>query len=209
MKSVSDEPVPHHFFVNPQEGNPNPWQQFLRMNALWRTATAMAAALLLFMGIAALSRLQIRSDSAGWAMSFGGNIIDVEALKADILETAGERTRQAKTEWFQDVRAEIGKSLADLDDQRQTELVAALDQIESRFNGRLTAAEDRMKDDTQKLAGDIYQTVAGERARDLELIDLRFDSIETSNFLRNQQTHAVLDTLVQVAEISLSETGGK
>jgi len=142
-------------------------------------------------------------------MSFGGDIIDVAALKADILQTAEERTRQARTEWFQDVRAEIGESFADLDDQRQTELVAALDQLESSFNGRLTAAEDRMKDETQKLAGDIYQTVAGERARDLGLIDLRFDSIETSNFLRNQQTNAVLDTLVQVAEISLSETGGQ
>jgi hypothetical protein len=203
MQSVEDEPVPHHFFVHPEERMSNPWQLFRQMKPRWQAMTAAFAGLFLLMGIAAISRLQIRSDRGGWVMSFGRNDIDVAALKKDILKSAEEKNREAGASWLQEARAEIARSRADLTRQQQTELTAALARLDSRFTGRLTLAEGRMRDDTQKLAVGLYKTVAQQRAQDLGIINVRFDSIETNHAIDARQTDAILDTLLQVAELRL------
>lgn len=209
MRSVNDETVPHHFLVHPQEEISNPRQLFGQMKPIWKTAIAAAAALFLLIGVAAASRLQIRSDPSGWVLSFSRSDIDVAALKKDILETAEERNRQATTAWIQQVKDEIERSTADLTDRQKADLTAAMARLDSRFSQRLDTAEVRMKDDSQRLTDEIYQRIAGQRERDLEAINLRFDGLETSSALKDWQTNAVLDTLVQVAELSLRETGGQ
>jgi hypothetical protein len=209
MQSVDDEPVPHHFFIRPQEEVRNPWQLFGQMKPVWKASVAAAAVLFLLVGIAAISRLQIRSDSNGWAVSFNSNIIDVAALKEDILETAEERNRQVTAAQTQRVRDELKSSFSDLSENQQKEFMAALAQLDSRFAGRLDTTEAGMKEDTQKWVSEIYQTLTQQRAQDLEVINLRFDSFEMNNAIKDRQTNAVLDTLVQVAELSLRETGGQ
>jgi len=208
MQSVDDEPVPHHFFIHPQEEVRNPWQLFSLMKPVWKASVAAAAVLFLLLGIAAISRLQIRSDSNGWALSFNSNAIDVAALKEDILKIAEERNRQVTNAETQKVRDELEDSFADLSKNQREEFIAALAQLDSRFAGRLDTTEAGMKEDTQKLVSEIYQTVTRQRARDLEVINLRFDSFEMNSAIKDRQTNAVLDTLVHVAELSLRETGG-
>jgi hypothetical protein len=209
IQSVEDESVPHHFFIRPQEEIRNPWQLFGRMTPLWKATVVAAAVLFFLIGFAAVSSLQIRSDSAGWAVSFGHNDIDVAALKQDILNTAEERSRQAITSWDQKVRSEMESTFTDLTQEQQNELLAALARVDSRLTGRLETTEARMKDDRQNLASEIYQTVARQRAEDLEIINLRFDSFEMNNAIKDRQTDAVLDTLVNVATLRLGETGGQ
>jgi hypothetical protein len=209
MQSVDDESVPHHFFVSPQQEIRNPWQLFNQMKPIWKAAVAAAAVLFLLMGFAAVSRLQIRSDSTGWAVSFSRSDIDVAALKQEILEAAGERDRQAIASWDQKVGSEMESTLTDLTKRQQNEFMAALARVDSRLTGRLETTEARMKDSTQKLTSEVYQTVAQQRAEDLEIINLRFDSFEMNSAIKDRQTDAVLDTLVNVAALSLSETGGQ
>jgi hypothetical protein len=209
MQSVDDEPVPHHFFIHPQEEVRNPWQLFSLMKPVWKASVAAAATLFLLVGIAAISRLQIRSDSNGWVVSFSSNVIDVAALKEDILKTAGERNTQATAAQTQRVRDDLEGSFADLSKDQREEFMAALAQMDSRFAGRLDTTEAEIKEDTQKLVSEIYQAVNRQRARDLEVINLRFDSFEMNSAIKDRQTNAVLDTLVQVAELSLRETGGQ
>jgi len=96
MRSVDDEPVPRHFLVHAEERTSSPWQLLRQMKPRWQAVTAAVAGLFLLIGIAAISRLQIRSNSAGWTMSFGRGDIDVAALKEDILKTAEERNREAR-----------------------------------------------------------------------------------------------------------------
>ena len=100
-------------------------------------------------------------------------------------------------------------SFNDLTQKQRDEIMAALARSDARFSRRLDAAEAQMKDDSQELAAEIYQTVAQQRAQDLAVINLRMDSFETNNAIKNHQTDAVLDTLVNVAALSLSETGGQ
>lgn len=209
MQSVDDEPVPHHFFIHPQQDIRNPWQLFSQMKPVWKASVAAAAILFLLVGIAAISRLQIRSDSNGWAVSFNSSIIDVAALKEDILKTAEETNRQVTAVQTQRVRVELESLFADLNEHQQKKFMAALAQLDSRFTGRLDTTEAGMKEETQKLVSEIYQTVTQQRAQDLEVINLRFDSFEINNAIKDRQTNAVLDTLVQVAELSLRETGGQ
>jgi hypothetical protein len=64
-------------------------------------------------------------------------------------------------------------------------------------------AENRMRDDTQKLAVGLYKTISQQRAQDLDVINIRFDSIEASHAIDTRQTDAILDTLLQVAELRL------
>jgi hypothetical protein len=209
MQSVDDEPVPRHFFIHPQEETRNPWQLFNLMKPLWKTSVAAAAVLFLLFGFAAISRLQIRSGSDGWAVSFNGSIIDVAALKEDILKTAEERNRQVTTARIQRVRKELESSFADLSKSQREEFMTVLAQLDSRFTGRLDTVEAGIQEEAQKTASEIYQTMAQQRAQDLEIVNLRFDNFEINSAIKNRQTNAVLGTLVNVAELSLRETGGQ
>lgn len=207
MQSVEDEPVSQHFFVNPEERASNPWQLFCRMKPRWQAMTATIAGLFLLIGVAAISRLQIRSGRDAWVISFGRSDVDVAALKKEILSAAEEKDRETRASWLRGLRDEITRSRTDLDRRQQAELAAALAYLDSRFTGRLTLAENRMRDDTQKLAVGLYRTVAQQRAQDLDVINVRFDSIEENHDIDTQQTDAILDTLLQFAELGLKQTG--
>ena len=190
MKAADDEPVPRHFFVHPEERNLSPWALFRLMKPHWQAITAAVAGLFIFASI-------------GGVMSFTRSEIDVAALERDILKTAEQKNQEARTNWLQEVQAEIARSRTDLTQQQKTELAAALTRLDSRMTGRLTAAEGRMRDDTKQLAVNLYRTVAQDRARDLSLISLRFNRIETRNAIETRQTDAILDTLLQAEELRL------
>jgi anti-sigma factor RsiW len=201
LKLADEDAVPRHFFVDEKEQIPNPWQLFCRMKPGWQAATAAIAALFLLIGIADLSRLQTRSGPDGLAVSFGG--MDVEALKGDILKSAEEQSRKSRNAWIQELRAEIERSNATLTRQQQAYLATELQRLSSRLSQRITRAEGNARTDAQGMVADMYQTVSRQRAQDLSIMDVRFDSIEAKNAVKTQQTEDILDTLLQVAELKL------
>jgi len=203
IRSVSDEPVPRHFFVYPEKPLSNPWLIFRQMKPGWRVSVAAVAGLFLLLGIAAISRLQIRSSPSGWVLSFGSGAIDTAAFKEEILRSAEERSLAAKAAWIQEMRAEMARARADLVRQQKTEFTDAGARMDSLFTGRLALAEGRMKNDAHQLAGDIYSAVTQQRAQDLAVINIRFDSLEANNDIKERQTDAILDTLVQAAALEL------
>ncbi len=203
LKSAEEEPVPRHFFVYPKESGSNPWQLFRRMNLKWQGVSIAAAAMFLLISIAAVSRLGIHFYSNGWMLSFGGNGINVEALREDILAAADAKTREAKAVWMDDVKVESARSISDLSQKQQKELTIALNRLDARLSEHILLAEDRVRADTQKLAVDLYRSISQQRAQDLNLIDLRLGRIEASNTIKARQTDAILDTLLQEAELRL------
>jgi len=205
LKSAGDETVPHHFFVHRVEQIPNPWQLFCRMKPVWQTATAAVAVLLLMVSVAALSRVQIRFSSGGWAMSFGGT--DIEALRAGILKAAEAKSRQAMDGRIQEVWAEIGQSTAAAAQHQREYLDAELLRLDSKLKRRVETAEGNVRADTQNLVYDVYQTVSQQRAQDLGIMNLRFDAIEANNAIKARQTNNILGTLLEVAELKLEQTG--
>jgi hypothetical protein len=211
LQSAGDEPVPRHFFVYPQERAANPWQLFLQMMPIWQATTLAIAALALLLGIATASGLQIRSNPGSWSISFGRSItspaIDLAALKAEILRTAEEKNREAAIAWIQNLRSEIVLSRTDLTQQQQVQLVAAFNDLESRLNNRITATADDLRAGTQKSNFDLYQAVSLQRQQDLNSVNVRLDKIVEDNEIKARQTDAILETLLQIANLNIKQTG--
>jgi anti-sigma factor RsiW len=190
IQSIDDEPVPRHFFIQPEEQTVNPWALFRLLKPRWQAITAAFAGLFLLAGI-------------GGILGYSRGRIDVAGLKKDFLQAAEEQSRRTTITYMQEVRAEIARSRTDLTQQQRAELTAALDRIDSRMNGRINQAENRVRNDALNMAANVYQAVSQQRAQDLNLINLRFDGIETKSAIETRQTDAILTTLLQVAELKL------
>lgn len=211
LQSAGDEPVPRHFFVYPKEGAANPWQLFCQLMPRWQAATAGIAGLFVLLGIAAFSGLQIRSDHGAWAVSFGRGsapaAIEVSALKADILRAADERNRAAAIGWIQGLRSEMADSRMDLTQQQQYQLITGLSGMEARINNRITATADDLKAGTQKSTVEVYQALSQQREQDVNGINTRVDKVIENNEIRARQIDAILDTLLQIANLNLKQPG--
>jgi len=101
------------------------------------------AGVLILIGIAGISRLQIRSVPDGWRMSFGREDIDITTLKEDILRAAEQRNREANVALIREMRAEIARSGAEFTQARQATLAAALSRLDSRFKKKELASGAR------------------------------------------------------------------
>jgi hypothetical protein len=190
MRSINDDPVPRHFLIHPEEQRFSPWELFRLLKPRWQAMAAAFVVLFLLAG-------------AGLAISLTRPGIDVAALKKDLLKSAEEQNNQARAVWMQAVQDEIARSSTNLTQQQKVELTAALSRLDSRWTGRLSAAESRVKGDTRDLAVNLYRTVSQDRAQDLKFINLRFDSIETKSAIETRQYDAMLGTLFQAAELRL------
>jgi hypothetical protein len=192
MQSPDNEPVPHHFFVYPTERKLNPWEFFRLMKPYWQAAIATITVLFLMVNV-------------GWIISLSRDKFDVDALKKEILQTAEKKNSETRALWFQEVQTEIARAGANLTKQQKAELTTALARLDSHLIGRLTATESRIHLDTQTTAVNLYRNITQERTqertRDLNYINLRLDSIEVNNAHETRQTDAILNTLLQVAEI--------
>jgi hypothetical protein len=203
LGTVESEPVPHHFFVYDEEQTPNPWKLFKLMPLGWQAALALATMLMLVVGMAAISRIQIQSNSSRWTISFGHPDLDLAALKKDLLDAAEKRNLEAKSAWLRDVQNDISHLYDRLNRQQQAQLTDALIRIDSRVTGRITNSEGQVRNDTRKLVSDLYRVVSQERAQDLAAINLRFESSDANNAIKTRQQNEILGTLLQVADSGL------
>ncbi len=211
LQSVTDEPAPRHFFVYPKERAAKPWQLFAQMKPLWQAVTAGCAGLILLLGVASASRLQVKSAQGGWTISFGSNGLpagqDLVALKSDIVQAVAEKNREADLAWVRDLRAEMAASRTDLTQQQQALLVAALSSMESRLANRIAVTTNDVAANTRKSIMDLYQTVSLQRQEDLGTINARVDNLAEASSAKARQTDAVLETLLQFANTSLRQPG--
>jgi hypothetical protein len=203
LQSVDDEPVPRHFFVYEEDRKPNPWQLFRQMKPFWQTATVAIAGLICLIGIAAVTQVQVRTDRDGWTVAFGRGSMDPAAIKEEIIKITEERNRAAAQTWIQQIRAEIEHSHTDLTRLQKEELTAAFTQLNSRLSNRILQETDTVRIDTGAYISNIYRTVSQQRARDLALINARFENTKELGTIKEQQTNEILDTLLQVAELKL------
>jgi hypothetical protein len=203
LQSVENEPVPRHFFVYEGAQKQNPWQIFRQMEPFWQTATVALAGLFLFIGIAAVSQMNVKADRNGLAVAFGHKNMDTTTLKTEILKIAEERNRAAAQKWVQEIRAELDRSRTELTHQQKEELTAAFAQLNSRLSGRILQEADTVRIDTGALISDMYKTVSQQRARDLALINAHFENTKELSAVKEHQTNEILDALLQVAELKL------
>ena len=211
LESADDVPVPRHFFVYPEERVANPWRLFRQLMPRWQAAAVVFAALVVLLGVFSISGITVQADRGTWTLSFGradiARSLDVAALKAEILQLAEERNREATLGWIQNLRSELAGSRNELTQQQQVQLVAALSTLESRLDSRIAATADDIRSSTQKSQADLYQTVSLQRSQDLNALNTRMDNAAENAESRARQTDAILEMLLQVAEQRIRQTG--
>ena len=211
LESADDVPVPRHFFVYPEERAANPWQLFRQLMPRWQAAAAVFAALVVLLGVFSISGFTVRADRGAWTLSFGraneSPALDNAALKAEILQVAEERNREAALGWIQNLRSELAGSRTELTQQQQVQLIAAITTLESRLDSRIAATADDIRAVTQKSQTDLYQAVSLQRNQDLNALNARLDSLAENAASRARQTDAILEMLLQVAELRIRQTG--
>jgi len=194
LQSVEDEPAPRHFFVHPQEMASNPWRLFLQLQRPWQSAAVVASVLLLLLGVAAISDLQVRVNADGWAVGFGSDL-DVDALKADLMHTIVERD-EASASRIVELREDIGGVLSDMASQQRVVLTALVQQDEA-LDQRISLTEDRLKEENRNLVLGVYDAVTKQRVQDLGMISLRLNSFENNYAANETRTNAILGALLQ------------
>jgi len=209
LTSAMEEPAPHHFFIHSEERSFNPWQLFRRMKPAWQATVTCAVALILLLGIAAISRLQIRSNPDGWMISFGSNEIDWAALKKDFLAAVEKKNQEARIAWIREVHSEIARSHKSLTQQQQLLLAAALSRMDSHIMGRIAGSEGNTREETRRLISDLYRSILQQRAQDLEAINLRFESADANDAIKTRETNEILSALLQITDMRLDRIGGQ
>lgn len=211
LRSAEDEAVPRHFFVYPPEPAQNPWQLFRQLLPRWQVATSGVALLILMTGILALSGFQVHADTGAWTVGFARwtsqPSLDIAALKAEILQAAAEKQRQADAALIQMVRSEIANSGADLSQQQQIRLAAVLTALESRFNDRLAVTAEDIRGTTQKSLADLHRSLSLQHEQGLEAVNTRVDGLAGYFEERSRQTDSILETLLDVVELRVRQTG--
>jgi hypothetical protein len=202
LPSLTDEAAPRHFFIHQEERSFTPWRLFLQLPRRWQTAIVCAAALTLLIGFAAISRLQIQSNSNGWAISFGRNNMDESTLKKEVLEIAEKKNREARIEWIREAR-EIARSQTDQLQQERSQLATLLARRDSGIIGLIAGSEGQVREDTRKLVATLYQLIEQQREQDIKAVSLRLESADANNAIKAQQTNEILDTLLLTAEMKL------
>lgn len=214
LRSVSDVPIPRHFFVYREERAESPWQVFRRMSVAWQGAIAAAALLFAVLTISAAFRANIRWENGAWILSFGKsvapNIPPVQAppvnaadIEARILKVVEERNRMEKLEWVRTLRIELEQSNRSTTEQQHKILQVALSDLELRLGSQINTTAKALEDRSDRAFTNLYQVISTERERDLATFNTRLNRLAANDEVRGNQTDAILETLLQVAELKL------
>jgi Putative zinc-finger len=210
LASVSDVPVPHHFFVYPDERRSS-WlaEVLLASSQGWRVATVAAGlALALLIGLA-MSRFRFRAESGVYSFSFGRPLpsyatplppsIDVTALKAELKHLLETRSERERLELMNTLRKEFHEANRSLNRKQRHQWDSALATLEARLNDRLEERSVALKTGVDRSMGNLYQTLQLQRQQDLAMTRNRLDRITAQGQLKDRETEEILSTLLQVA----------
>ena len=211
LRSEQNEDVPRHFFVYPGERTLRPWQAFFKMSRIWQVA---AAAVLLAVGLfssMAIARLQVRMENGILIAGFGKlpesrpsvfqvQTVDEKALEFRLMRMISERNQRESLELARSLRAEMARSNKTLSREQTTLLAQVLDGVELRMTRFVAAAAGDLERKTDASMQELYRTVSLERANDRAAIENRINLVAANGEIKDTQTDAILETLLQVAE---------
>jgi hypothetical protein len=207
LASVSDVPVPRHFFVYPEERHPRwalGWPQRWGVAAV---ATGLAVALLIGL---AMSRLRFRADDGVYSFSFGKPLpsqttpslpsVDVTALKTELLRLLEARSERERLELMDTLRREFHEANRNLTGKQRRQWDTALATLDARLSDRLEDQSLGLKAGVDRSMRNLYQTLQLQRQQDLALTRDRLDRMTARGELKDKETEEILSTLLQVTQ---------
>jgi hypothetical protein len=213
LRSESDVAVPRHFFVGREESRPTPWSQFRQMSLTWKAATALALLAVSVLAVMVVSGFQVRTQAGAVTLSFGKpsqpkdgatqHLVNVESLKTDILQALEEKSHQERLVWLEEMRKELARSNRKLTQKQQKSMETALAGLEARVNDRMNSRDLSLQASWKQSLGNMYEAVQTQRKRDLILTNNRLNRLVTQGEQKSNETEAILETLLQVAEYKM------
>ncbi len=213
IRLARDVDVPRHFFVYPDEGRPNLWQVFRGLSLAWKGAVGAAALATLVLCVFIVANLEIRAEPGSYTVRLGKPsqpvplpqppAVNLEELKADLLRILEERSRNDKIEIVRTLRSELARSESTLTKRQRLLLGTALVDLESRVNSRVVDTATNLENGTQRSLAVMYRAFETQRTQDLSSINERLSRIAVSGEIKSNQTDAILETLLQVAEFRM------
>jgi hypothetical protein len=127
--------------------------------------------------------------------------IDAAALESRILAAVKEKSREEASQWVNTLRAEIVRVQSRLTRDQNDALVQALSVVEGRMNARVEQAANMLQERSSQGIAGLYDTVSLERQADVAELDARLSRLASSSAAQASETTAILETLLQVAEL--------
>jgi hypothetical protein len=213
LRSATDVSVPRHFFVYPEETGFSPWSLFQNLSLAWKAA--VITMVLATGGLSGLAMANFYGQAEGgrFTISFGKPLepkvvrtsptVNIEGLKAELLRVLEERSQEEHQLWVQDMRQELARSKLVLTRKQRKLVDSALAGLETRFNHQISTRELALQTGWKQSMTDLYQTIQTQRRQDLVLTKNRLDRLAVQGEMRSTQTDAILETLLQVAEMRM------
>jgi hypothetical protein len=82
-------------------------------------------------------------------------------------------------------------------------LEAALGRLQTRMEDSLSASVTSVRASHERSMAEMYQAISARRQTDLNVIDNRINSLAATGEMKSNQTDAILETLLQVAELNI------
>lgn len=204
LSEVRDLPPPRHFFAyEPVKRSPLRW--FTDSSRARGLALAAGAAFVFLLGVVAASVLQVGIDQGALTFRFGAqpDVIDAEALKAELraelAEDLHQASRQRELEWVQTLRAELERTLDQRDRQQQEFVGAFLGQVESRLQSSVRSENAAFQQDLEGSMARFYELLVRQHEDDLRQVHLRLNQIAVSDAIRGTETEVIMATLRDIA----------
>lgn len=211
LRSTCDVAVPRHFFVHPKTVRFTPWHLFLQLSLSWRIATA-ATVILLLIGVGLLTaNIQFKAENGIYSFSFGKPPIsrpvqatrgaDAEALKRELLIAVEEKIQNERLQLIHLLQSELKASTTSASHEQRQFLQAALHDVETRLNGQLVSTGEALQARNERTMLSLYGAWQAQRQHDLAGINDSLGKMVARGEVKEQQTDAILNTLIQVAEL--------
>jgi hypothetical protein len=157
--------------------------------------------------------LQMRYEAGVLAVGFGrlpemntmpaAPAIDAEALKSGMSQILEARLRLEREEWIQMLKIEWAKFSTALDLRQQSLLQSSFIDLETRVNNRILNTQAALQTGNAEGLDRLYQIMRTERQQEMVFVSDRLDQIARNTEARNNQTDAILSTLLEVAELGI------
>jgi len=210
VRSVSDVPVPKHFFVYPAERR-SFLMGFLRgVTPGWKLASSLAIGTMAILAVLVAARFQFRAEQGVYSFSFGrplpvatpaeDSAVRIEALRAELTGLLQAMSRAERVEWMNALQREMKESNR-FNSRQQKQWNAALAMLETRLNDRMEDNALALTADMQRSTNNVFRALQRQRQQDLALTRTRLEHLATQGELKDQETEQILLALLQAARL--------
>jgi hypothetical protein len=210
VRSVSDSPIPRHFFVYPDEPGSSVMEFLRGLAPGWKVAASVVVLMVAVLAGLVASRVQFRVEQGVYTLSLGRPLpaalpardssAEIQSLRAELAGLLAARSKVERAEWMNALREQITESNRYGARQRQ-QWNTALANLEGRLNDRIEDSALTLTAGMEQSASNVFRALQRQRQQDLALTRTRLDHLATRGELKDQETDEILSTLLQVARL--------